>query len=393
MSGTRTGIILQAFGKWRHIPLAVLSEWFAPGLAAYAKRRVRREPTPPTDWQRILITGDNHVGDVLMRTPSLLALRSAFPSAELFFLTSPSSAPLLERNPNLDHVLGYATSDSPFEIAPEHRQRLRELSFDAALISNPVKYWPYLKVAVDLGIPSRVAFTHKGMSGWVTHPVPISFPDTLPSYFRAFVAHLTKAAPSWSLRPQVFLQERDVAEAEQVWRSRGLSHRAIVAAFFCTARQTAELWPLERWAACMRLLRGRLGAEIVLAGTDTDRERLTTLARQSSIPCHVLAGTLTLPGLAAFLGKCAVVVCPDSGSRHLGNAANTPVVFLRNLAAPQEEAAPYCETEHDAIEASGGRLSRAKQQEVLRGVSAEYVSDLAVAHARLAGNVHEPVLP
>src|SRR5439155_16947511 len=126
------------------------------------------------------------------------------------------------------------------------------------------------------------------------------------------------------------------------------------------------------------------GADIVLVGTAMDRERLTTLAHRSSIPCHVLAGTLTLPGLAAFLGKCAVVVCPDSGSRHLGNAANTPVVFLRNLAAPQEESASYCESERDAIEAPGGRLSRARQRELLRTVSAEHVSDLAVAQASLS---------
>jgi len=93
------------------------------------------------------------------------------------------------------------------------------------------------------------------------------------------------------------------------------------------------------------------------------------------------------------LGRCAVVVCPDSGSRHLGNAANTPVVFLRNLATPQEEGAAYCETEYDAIEAPGGRLSRAKQREVLRGVSPEDVSDMAAAHARLTRSVNQPVLP
>jgi len=385
-------VILRAFAKWRYIPLAVISEWFAGGLAAYAKRRVRRGATPPTDWKRILITGDNHVGDVLMRTASFPALRRGFPKAQLFFLTSVSSAPLVERNPNLDHVLPYATSDSPFDIAKEHRQRLRELRFDAALITNPVRYWPYLKFAIDLGIPSRVAFIHKGLSGWVTNSVPISFPDTLPAYFRAFVAHLTNTLPSWSLRPQVFLQEQDVAEAEATWQSLGLSHRATVAAFFCTTRQPAELWTTDRWAACMRLLRDRLGAQIVLLGTAADREHLSAVARQSGIPCHLLAGRLTLQALVAFLGKCAVVVCPDSGSRHLGNAANIPVVFLRNLATPEYEGASYCETERDAIQAPGGRLSRARQRAVLRTVSAEYVSDLAVAQARLRG-AHRSVLP
>jgi ADP-heptose:LPS heptosyltransferase len=376
-------MILRAFQKWRHIPPAVLSEWFAGGLAAYAKQRVRREPTPHTEWQRILITGDNHVGDVLIRTPSLPALRRAFSGTELFFLSSTSSAPLLGRNPNLNHVLAYANTDSPFDIAREHQEQLRRLRFDAMLITNPARYWPFLKLAIDLGIPNRVAFTHKGVSGWVTHPVPIIFPDTIPAYVRAFVAHLTNEAPDWSLRPQVFLHERDFAEAESASRSLGLSDKAPVAAFFCTARQTAELWPPERWAKCMRLVRRELDCEIVLIGTATDRTHLTTVATRSSVPCHVMAGTLSVRGLAAFLRKCTVVVCPDSGSRHLGNAANTPVVFLRNLAVLQEEQAPYCETERDAIETRGGRLSPAKQQDVLRTVSAEYVTTLAVANASL----------
>ena len=100
----------------------------------------------------------------------------------------------------------------------------------------------------------------------------------------------------------------------------------------------------------------------------------------------MLAGTFTLHGLAAFLGKCTVVVCPDSGSHHLGNAANTPVVFLRNLAFLQEEVMSYCETDRDAIEAPGGRLSQAKQRDVLRTVSAEHVCNLAVAQASLKGS-------
>ncbi len=379
-------LIYRAFEQWRHIPPAVVSEWLAGGLAAYARRRVRGEPTPRQDWNRILISGDNHVGDVLMRTPSLPALRGGFPKAELFFLTAASSAPLLEGNPNLDSVLAFANTDSPSEIPPEHQQRLRGLGFDAMLITNPVRYWPYLKLAIDLGIPNRVAFTHKGLSGWVTHPMPITFPDTTPAYVRAFVAHLTNAAPSWSLRPQVFLQGHDVVEAENAWRSLGLSDQSTVAAFFCTARQTAELWPSECWAECIRLLRRKLDCEIVLIGTAADRSQLTTVATRSGVPCLVMAGTLGLRGLVAFLGKCSVVVCPDSGSRHLGSAANTPVVFLRNLAVLQEEQAPYCATDRDAIETPGGRLSRARQREVLGTVSAGHVSTLAVAQASLKEN-------
>ncbi len=373
----------RAFGQWHNIPLAIFSEWIAGGLAAYARRRVRCDPTPLAEWKRILITGDNHVGDALIRTPSLPTLRKAFPNAELFFLTSPSSAPLLEHNPYLDHVLTYAASDSPFDIIPKHWQHLCDLAFDASLISNPVKYWPYLKLAIDLGIPNRASFTHKGMSGWVTHSVPISFPDKLPAYFRAFVAHLANEAPSWSLRPQVFLGERDVAEADEAWRSLGFSHETTVATFFCTTRQPAELWPVERWAACMGLVRRKLRAEIVLAGTAADREHLTIVAGQSGVSCHVLAGALTLRGLTAFLSKAAVVVCPDSGSHHLANAANVPVVFLRNLAFRQEEVVAYCETDRDAIEAPGGRLTRPRQRELLRAVSAEYVSNLAAAQAGL----------
>ncbi len=379
-------LILRAFDRWRHIPPAILTEWLAGALATYAKRCVHLERTPSTNWKRVLITGDNHVGDVLMRTPSLPALRRGLPNAELFFLTSPSSAPLLERNPYVDHILDFARTDSPFEIASEHQQQIRELGFDAALITNAVRYWPYLKVALEWGIPNRVAFTHKGLSAWVTDPVPISFPDKLPAYVQTFVAHVTNVAPSWGLRPHVFLHESDFAEADHAWRSQGLASQARVAAFFCTARQSGELWPPDRWAECMRLLQRKLDAEILLIGTAADRHHLISVARRSEIACHVMAGTLTLRGLTALLGKCTLVVCPDSGSRHLGNAANTPVVFFRNLAALETEGAAYCDTEVDAIEAAGGRLSRAKQRELLRAVSAEYVSDLAVAQAGLKGN-------
>lgn len=370
-------LIFEAFAKRRYVLPAIISEWFAGGLAAYARRRVRGEPKPPADWKRILITGDNHLGDVLMRTASLPALRRGFPSAELFFLTSASSAPLLAGNPHVDHILTYANSDSPYHMTPDDRQRLRAFGFDTILITNPIRYWPYLDLAIALGIANRAAFTHKGFSGYVTYAVPIPFPDTHSAYLRSFVAHVASLPPHWSLRPQLFYQERDIAEAATAWRSLGFSDDTTVAAIFCTTRQTAEVWPSGRWAEGMRLVREKLGAEIVLFGTEGDRGHLAAVAEQSGIRCRVLAGVLSLRGLAAFLRRCAVVVCPDSGSRHLGNAAGVPVVYLRNLACLQAEAAPYCETERDAIEAPGGRLSRSRQRELLRSVSAAHVSNVA----------------
>ena len=73
---------------------------------------------------RILVIQLRRLGDVLVTTPSVEALRLAYPRAEIDFLVEPPGDQLLEGNPHLSRVLRYDAKRPLAEIR-KARARLR----------------------------------------------------------------------------------------------------------------------------------------------------------------------------------------------------------------------------------------------------------------------------
>src|SRR5262249_18307252 len=97
----------------------------------------------------------------------------------------------------------------------------------------------------------------------------------------------------------------------------------------------------------LQLIHKHSGAQIVLSGSKQDAPVLHQFAATCRVPCQIMAGALSLRGLFYFLKKCSAVLAPDSGPRHIANAAGTPVVFIRNLYCSKVETGRYCENEID----------------------------------------------
>jgi ADP-heptose:LPS heptosyltransferase len=89
--------------------------------------------------------------------------------------------------------------------------------------------------------------------------------------------------------------------------------------------------------------------DVAFCGSREERDSLSAIA--SSLPFNVklLAGELSLLGFAAFLSTCSALLAPDSGPRHIGNAAGIPVFFTRNLSQLAVETGKYCDSETDLV--------------------------------------------
>ena len=324
---------------------ALATELAAPLLRLAARARTG-PPLPPSEWRRGLVLGHTHIGDVLYRTASLPHLRAGLPNCEWDVLAAPASAPVLRGNPHVNEVLALNAGDQTWQLAPGGFSRLRDRRYDVVLATNSLDIHVDLLLATALGIPARVAFTYKGMSGLTTHPVPVHFPDTYPGYVRQIVAHATSRAPDWDLTPQIFLDDADAAEADRVWAEEGLDEGEPPIACSPTGRQRG-VWPIDRMLAPVRLLHEELGAPVVLCGLPGEADVLAEAARRAGLPARVLAGRLSLRGFAAFVRRCRLLVASDSGPRHVGNAVGVPVAFTPNLTARRSETGPYCENELD----------------------------------------------
>ena len=107
------------------------------------------------------------------------------------------------------------------------------------------------------------------------------------------------------------------------------------------------MWPEEQFLKALNYVREHQPCTIVYIGAKSDAVKLQHLADRTGPDTFVLAGDLKLLPLVALLRRCHAALTPDSGARHLANAAGTPVAFLRNLFNRKIETGAYCDTDHD----------------------------------------------
>jgi ADP-heptose:LPS heptosyltransferase len=336
-----------AFRKRRNRLLGIGSELVGPLLRFGGSVIARRPPSDPANWKSGLIIGHNHIGDVLYRTCSMPALRLGLPQCQWSYLTSPAGAEILERNPDVDQILPLNVGDDSWQLSDNAFAKLREHDFDAILCSNTIRYHPDLFLATALGIPNRVAFTHKGLSGLSTRSITPTYPSAFPAYFRAMVATITGTDPSWPLEPRIFPDDSDQRVAASVMSESGIGDGSPIVACTITTRQPRGNWPAGSLLELLREVADKTSFHIALCGAAGDEPVLESAKRQLDGLATVLAGKFTVRQFAAFLARCSALVTIDSGPRHIGNAAGIPVYFFRNLLHSQVEAGAYCETETD----------------------------------------------
>lgn len=373
-----------------HYALAVASEIAAPALRLIARAVSRSTPTPATSWRTGVILGSDHIGDVLYRTCSLEALHRGLPECRWSYLTSESGAAVLAGNPTLAETLPWTTGNGDQPLDPARRDELANRRFDVALCSDNIAHHHAVMLALKLGIPNRVAFTGKGLSGLVTLGIAVDSPVSHPAAFRDMVEHITGRLDASELRPRVYPSVDDLLAAETEWHRLALNDADIVIASAVTTRQTIGDFPPHFFADILaRAVALAPGARVLLSGSGQDRPVLDAIAAKLGDHACVSAGTLPLLAYSALLRRCAAFVGADSGPRHLANAASIPVFFVRNMGAMEIGSGKYCPTETD-IAPHGEYLSPDQMRRALDTVDRDAIASAIVLAARRRAHDSEP---
>ena len=361
-----------SFRQKRNLVAAYASEILRPVLHVHAALVCGAAASPPSDWRRGLIyAGDSHIGDILYNTPSLPHLARGLPQCEWHYAATKAPGEVLGNNPHLGGLILANHAEDFADSRSDAAAKIRRMKFDVAISYTSGNPAPSLRFMLKNRIANRVGKIHKGFSGWITHPVGFRAGQSFPAYFRDLVSELTGLPPDWPLRPLVYPDAKDESDGlDRFIRIPGERKIPVIAAFL-TSRQPHGVWPVEGFCQTLQLVTQQRNVRLVLCGAPDDRVFLEQANQRHSLGASINAGDLGLRALVCFLRQCSLVLCPDSGSRHLANAAGTPVVFVRNLWFKHEEAGTYCDTEFDmaprdaecvAVPEQAGQLARIKPE-------------------------------
>lgn len=280
----------------------------------------------------LLLSRLRFMGDVILTTPLIRALKKGLPHTRLLFLAEPPFEELLKSNPHLDGVI-------PFD-----RRYFDELPPAKSLVEQ-VRFFKHLRqqkcaVAVDLlglprtafqlyfsGVPIRIGGDYRYRRHLYTHLFPVSrdaWRTAIDFYLNVLKFF---ALPPDGTRTEVFLKESERAWAQSYLKTHGFGLDQPIVGLHPGGTWPAKLWPWERFAELAVRLKNALGVRIFLTGGPNDQDILDKVQQKAGEA--VFRGELfNLRQLAAVLSQFSVFVSNDCGPMHLAPAVGTPTVGI-----------------------------------------------------------------
>lgn len=300
------------------------------------------------DAARILLIRPDHLGDMVLTTPVVHALRQRLPGAELTMAAGPWSSEIVARNPDLQRVLvmpfpGFTRAPqnplSPYILLFSMAKRLRRGRYELAINLRPDFWWGAALLYLA-GIPRRVGYALEPGSPFLTHTIPFTAAE------HATVASLRLTSLGLQTLggaplPEPFLPEdypldfRPLAEEQRQvsdrLRQAGIDETTPIIVIHPGSGAAVKLWRSEGWASFADQICSRLTisppARIILTGSKSEQPLLEEIAGAMQQEPRLLT-SLAIGQLAALLGRATLVLGVDNGPLHIAVAQGTPTLQL-----------------------------------------------------------------
>jgi predicted lipopolysaccharide heptosyltransferase III len=284
-------------------------------------------PTSPIDWsrvERVLIVKLRSIGDTVLATPSLSALREFLPDAQIDILLEDWVAPLFNGFDSVSNVLTVGKRADRFKTA----QKLRKRRYDVAINlhgGTTATFYTVVSRARE-----RIGFSYYQYSFLYNRRYP-SGEDFWgrPNIHSAEQQLALLGAAGVPVRSDIPSRLGVTDEAKASVNQR-LEKIGLADAKFClmhpTAAFPAKTWPAERFAAVSDELAAR-GFSTVAVCTPTEIPALDDLLGMADGKITVF-DDLTLPEITALAATSRLFVGNDSGIAHIAAAVATPSVVI-----------------------------------------------------------------
>lgn len=306
------------------------------------------------DAPRILIIRPDHLGDLVLTTPVLHALKQQLPNAQLTMAVGPWSSEIVARHPDIHRLLvlafpGYTRAPqkpfAPYILLWSVAKQLQRGHFDLA-INLRSDFWWGAALLYLAGIPRRVGYALHPGTPFYTHALPFNTHEhatisslRLASASLQALGHAPLPEPFTPQHyPLAFKPQQEEQEQVRVLLMReGIDGTIPLVVIHPGTGAAVKLWRGDGWAYCADRVAAHLTsaapARIILTGSKHERPLLEEIALklqgiQGMLVAPLLLTTLTIGQLAALMERATLVLGVDNGPLHIAVAQGTPTLHL-----------------------------------------------------------------
>ena len=291
-----------------------------------SRRAITREP------RHILVSLLSPIGDTLLATPALAALRRRYPGASLTVIVSASNAGILDGNPDVtDRILVPPQGKGPTLV--RFAQAMRALTrsrdkYDLVVSLSAASSF----VTFVSGLSANQYKLHSPPMWWLVggHSAEYRARHTIDQYLLTVAPLVSPPRSDDDRAPRLYLTLQDRSAARRLLREHGLTPTKLLIAMHVGGDgfNGRKRWAPKRFADVANALIERFDAHVLLIGGKVD----TPLAERAAalIPhgATVLTGATSLKVTAALIEEATLFIGNDSAPLHMAAAVGTPSVGI-----------------------------------------------------------------
>jgi heptosyltransferase-3 len=283
--------------------------------------------------RNVLIIKLRYIGDVLLATPTVRAIKAARPDVRVTMMVNRGTEDVLSGNPDLDEIVVLDKGS----LAAQWRliAGLRRRQFDTVIDLTDGDRSAFLSWIS--GAPVRIGFNDEDR--WrgrcyteVVQPVP----GVRHRIDRDLEVLKPMSIQAGTTDPQLWLTSEEENSADQLLDQLGVQRSPSMVILQPGARYWFKAWPPERFAELADRLTSQYGCQVLIGGSDQDIDLAQQIRQMAKSSPVVMAGRTTIKQFAAIAKKSALFVGNDSGAMHIAVAVGTPVVALFGPSNPAE---------------------------------------------------------
>lgn len=266
----------------------------------------------------ILVIQLRRLGDVILTTPALCALKTRYPQTKLDFLVESPGAEAVAGHPAIDEILVYDARGAADTLRWVFKVRARHYDWVIDFLANPrTALLTALSGAAVKAGPAHVA------RRWAYNHRMVGAPQACYAALEKvlWLSGLGVASSDAPELPRLMLAERPAL-------------RENIVGLVPPSRKETRRWPAPSYARLGRLLRDKHGCRLKVFWGPGEKDLAEEVVRAIGAGASVIPETHAIRDLARELATCRVVVGNCAGPKHLAVALGVPTVTIHGSSDP-----------------------------------------------------------
>ncbi|MCG9128973.1 glycosyltransferase family 9 protein [Candidatus Poribacteria bacterium] len=271
--------------------------------------------------EKILLIRLSSLGDIVLTTPAIRAIRSHYPNAYIAMLVAKQSADVLKHNPHLNEIIHFDRLSSNKDTVEMYRilRILRQRKFTLS-IDFQRKFRTELLMYLS-GATQRIG---KG----ILSTKRVSETENKHATEHNFDLLHAAGIPAENRQLEIFLEDIERVKAHQLFNNAGINDADLTVGLFPGAGWKLREWMPDRFATIGDKLITDFNAKVLIFGGPNDVDLGNHITYTMKQKTYNFAGKLTLRELAACINQCKLFLSNDTGPMHIATAVGTPTVAL-----------------------------------------------------------------